>query len=531
MWQSKTSKKSKIDNLIPHSRVKKIIGIILVAFFAVLILTISFLSLVKPKVASTNLTNTSESFGLNQSIEVNFSQPIRRQEIELTISPAINGSWHFTDSILKKHLFKKAVFTPDQYLTPNTTYTITVSNFRNALGFTNPAVFNQTFTTQPVPTIASSSIHPNQTDVGICDPIILDLDHSNNGIVDFLFSLTPEAVLTVEKDSKGNNYSVKPTDCLAQGISYTLTAERILNLSNYQERPLPISRETVFSLNFTTKSPPAVASFTPQGTNVFVSTKQLSIEFAESMSTADPSPYISISPPIAGTWSWETPQKLVFSFTHSLPYATGYTITLAKGLPDSHQGFLQTDLQFHFSTIGHVAVNQLYPTNGAKNIPASATITFTFNQEVDHTSAEQNFSISPQTPGTFSWSGNKLSFKPTHGFNKDTSYSANLSPGIKSIHGLDSLKAYLTTFRTEESSIILNVKLDYQDKALSCEAAALKMALNYKGASVSENDIMAIIGFDPTIRQNDIWGDPDIAFVGDINGKLHRLRRTLGSDC
>lgn len=45
------------------------------------------------------------------------------------------------------------------------------------------------------------------------------------------------------------------------------------------------------------------------------------------------------------------------------------------------------------------------------------------------------------------------------------------------------------------------------------------MTLNYKGVATSENDIMAIVGFDPTPRSNNIWGDPNQTFVGSITGK------------
>lgn len=30
---------------------------------------------------------------------------------------------------------------------------------------------------------------------------------------------------------------------------------------------------------------------------------------------------------------------------------------------------------------------------------------------------------------------------------------------------------------------------------------------------------MSIIGYDPTIHNGNVWGDPNIAFVGDINGR------------
>lgn len=66
---------------------------------------------------------------------------------------------------------------------------------------------------------------------------------------------------------------------------------------------------------------------------------------------------------------------------------------------------------------------------------------------------------------------------------------------------------------------LLPVAVDYQDRPLSCEAAALKMALANKGVKVTESDIMKIVGYDPTPHRNGVWGDPNQAFVGNIDGK------------
>lgn len=65
---------------------------------------------------------------------------------------------------------------------------------------------------------------------------------------------------------------------------------------------------------------------------------------------------------------------------------------------------------------------------------------------------------------------------------------------------------------------ILSIALDYQDQALSCEAAALKMALAGKGVRVSEKQIMDIVGYDATPHRGEVWGDPNVAFVGSIAG-------------
>lgn len=74
--------------------------------------------------------------------------------------------------------------------------------------------------------------------------------------------------------------------------------------------------------------------------------------------------------------------------------------------------------------------------------------------------------------------------------------------------------------QTEPKITLLDIDLDWQDNRLSCEAASLKMALAGKGVYVSEDDIMEKIGYDSTQRQQDVWGDPFEAFVGDIDGKI-----------
>ncbi len=59
-----------------------------------------------------------------------------------------------------------------------------------------------------------------------------------------------------------------------------------------------------------------------------------------------------------------------------------------------------------------------------------------------------------------------------------------------------------------------------QESSLSCEIAALKMALSYYGASVSETELIQNLNFDLTPHANGIWGDPNIGFVGNIKGSM-----------
>lgn len=66
----------------------------------------------------------------------------------------------------------------------------------------------------------------------------------------------------------------------------------------------------------------------------------------------------------------------------------------------------------------------------------------------------------------------------------------------------------------------LPVAFHRQEHSLSCEAAAVTMALNYKGANVTESDVISKLYFDQTPRTNTTWGNPYTGFVGSIDGKM-----------
>lgn len=70
-----------------------------------------------------------------------------------------------------------------------------------------------------------------------------------------------------------------------------------------------------------------------------------------------------------------------------------------------------------------------------------------------------------------------------------------------------------------KATVKLAVPFHRQEHALSCEAAALHAALTARGVPVTESGLIAAIGFDPTPKRGGEWGDPNVAFVGNINGR------------
>ena len=88
---------------------------------------------------------------------------------------------------------------------------------------------------------------------------------------------------------------------------------------------------------------------------------------------------------------------------------------------------------------------------------------------------------------------------------------------------LDAPKPTPTIFAPSAAgSRVLNVPWYHQAFELSCESAALRMALAYEGIATTDQAILDIVGADlgrATFVNGALrWGDPYVSFVGNVNG-------------
>jgi uncharacterized protein YvpB len=106
-----------------------------------------------------------------------------------------------------------------------------------------------------------------------------------------------------------------------------------------------------------------------------------------------------------------------------------------------------------------------------------------------------------------------------------TALTADLSAILAKAHhaGLVALAAMHNAAGDTSVHIIRNVAMYYQRHALSCEETSTSMGLVHQGLHISQDQILARLGVDNTparlvngyvVR----WGDPDRAFVGNVNG-------------
>ncbi len=187
-----------------------------------------------------------------------------------------------------------------------------------------------------------------------------------------------------------------------------------------------------------------------------------------------------------------------------------------------------------FVLFSPVRIVNVSPSDGASDVLLDSSLVINFNKPIKRQEI-QPF-ISPKMHGEWRFEDpliknhlfKTLVFVPAVKFEPGTQYQVKIE-NIKGF-GFEKSNSFQFTFKTysepqdeasdPEKITMLEIPLDWQDYALSCEAASLKMALSGKGIFVSETEIMEKIGYDLGSRKGNVWGDAYERYVGDIDGKM-----------
>lgn len=455
-------------------------------------------------------------------MKIVFDRPIKKEILEYEISPETEGSWEFSTTAYGP-LIDTLIFTPKKTLDPETRYTIYLRNIESIFG-SQRENFLFSFLTPSLPNIESTSLDENAEGILPNQEIIIKTDKAINGTAHFTAKLTPDVETLLEE--KGENELVlKAKDKFKKSTSYKLEIERTQIKENYEtgEREAVNKPEIVYTKKFSTIEAPGIKDYGPKGSGVLASSN-IFIEFKQDMDKEQTEKAFSLSPNVAGDITWEGARKLIFNPSSDLSKNTSYTYSISTKAKTADGSLFEESFSNTFTTIGHVKVSSFYPYNNQKNVGLSQKIAVTFNQAVDHASAESKFSISPAVPGSFSWSGNTMYYNHSK-FSYYKKYTIRIGSGVKSIYGLDGNSSASATFTTKQQSVVLNVPSYAQSHMYSCMAVAARDALAYRGVYLSENYILSLIGYDKTPFSgkwgdpNAIWGDPYSGIVGDVDGR------------
>jgi uncharacterized protein YvpB len=443
----------------------------------------------------------------HQPIEISFTVPINPENVSLRMSPEVEGEWVFQNALpfFSGRYKDKAIFIPKESFFPETKIVVYAVGLKRL--FPGGATHEQSidFFSPSLPLIKEMYPKNGQQNVSVQDPFEITFDTPSGEFVDWMYEISPPIDFTVDKSDNNKNKLVfsKP---LLQDHEYTLSISRagrsyhVADFSDIATGDL----ELIQKINFKTVASPFIKLFDQQGSGMRANSP-IKIIFSEAMNSASVTERFQLSPTTSGTIHWEDEKTFMFVPEHEFKKGADYTIKFLSGIENKYGGKTDHDIELNFSIAGAVTVSSIYPKNASHGLPLDLSkITIEFDQAVDHASAENSFSLSPNIPGSFSWEGNKMVFSLSRSLDNSTKYSIHLKSGIKTVYGLDSNKDYNYSFTTKDKIFSLNLPMYYQSETFTCNIAATRMVLAYNGIKLSEGSIKASVGE---------GGDPNVNWV------------------
>ncbi|MBN2100382.1 Ig-like domain-containing protein [Candidatus Dojkabacteria bacterium] len=477
--------------------------ILVVAEFVVL----GFLLLERPRVVSTSPEVGANMESGEDVIEVEFDVPVDTSNIKFNISPEVDGKWVWEKGFLGLPFKTKAKFYPDESIYPDREVVVYVVGMRQWWGGGKSHEHSIEFRSPEIPDVDKIIPDNEAENVPVDSEVEVYYDAPVGDFVDLTYVVEPEVKFEVKNGEEKNKHTVKFFDGLDQDETYSIEIYRTPRSYDVDHKDKAIKvgdTEKLEEITFRTVTTPLIKEYKPKGNGVLADS-DIEVVFDQEMDQPSVEDNFVIEPDTDGEISWKDEKTFVFSPKEDLKKETDYKITFKKGILSKYSGEIDEDIVIKFKTIGRVAVASMSPVSGsAGHDPKTVNVVIEFNQEVDHASAQQHFSISPRVSGTFGWDGNKLIYYTAGKLNFSTRYTVTLSSGIKTVHGLDSNKAFSYYFITKDNIFALNVPWYKQQESFTCNLAAARMALAYRGVYVSESQIKSAIG---------IGGNPNANWV------------------
>jgi len=499
-----------IFKVIRKKKILKILNIFELSFFVILILALLVVSLFAVPHISVNANSQSNRLQSSEEITLVFSSPLKKSELRLNISPNTKVNIELDYFLGIESLIEEIKITPLESFLPDQKIVIYTTGIQRIFPYGTKHENSQEFFTPKAPDVEAVILGNNLESVNITEPITLDLDTQDQDFVEWEAIFTPETEYEIKRDST-KSVIILPKK-LKQGTKYTLQV--FMNIIKYNpltlEKISTESEELVKEITFKTTPAPGVKGY--NRSSGYISTSEpLIIEFDDAIEESSLEGKFLIEPEVEGGLNLsENGKNLLFTPKASFAKNTEYTITLKAGIENIHSGYIEDDIVITFKTPGSVSLLYSYPRNYSTNVANTIkSVSLTFNQPVDKKSVEERFSISPNISGLFSWDGNILYYSFANNLSYGTKYTISIPSGIKALYGINSSKAFYTSFTTKYQSFLLSVPQYYQQESFTCNLVATRMALGYKGISSSEDGIRNSIGIaekDASIQNpNDKW--------------------------
>lgn len=147
----------------PKSEIRRFILWSVVSIIAILAY-IFYLLMPPPMVTATSPSENLKDVSLTGPVTIQFNEPVSRAIMDKSITPDVPGVWIFEDPVYSTHLYRKVSFYPDAGFNSDTTYTVKISNIKNALQTSKSDDLVLSFTTKAAPRTATQTLTTIQSE-------------------------------------------------------------------------------------------------------------------------------------------------------------------------------------------------------------------------------------------------------------------------------------------------------------------------------------------------------------------------------
>lgn len=430
-----------------------------------------------------------------QDVTITFQTPVNYKDIHVYLYPEIDFVTEY-----KGYLFgalpygRSIVITPKMTLPPGQRVMVFLSDIKGPLTYEFGGEFELELVSSDLPSIERIEPSDTKADVPPTTVFTVHLTDPIAEIASWSAQIEPSHELTITtKDSR--TLSINPVKPFIQNTRYALSIIQTPMILTADKRIVELlSPRLEKKLTFRTVKPPFVRSLSPLGLSVNPA-EPLTIEFEEPMDRESVEALLKLTPAVPLTLVWSNNGQTLQLRHAGLNKDTTYFAVIGKGMKTARGGVSQSDAVFQFHTAGPVMIANSSPINGATQISTSSRIRITLDQTVDPTSLIQRFSITPEVKGkTVVHGNNSLDFTPEKQFAFNTRYTITLAPGIESVYGLPSDKPQTIAFTTQADEIALAVPFYKQQESFTCNIAAARMMLAYRGVNVDEAKLKSLTG-------------------------------------
>ncbi|MFN2244631.1 MAG: Ig-like domain-containing protein, partial [Anaerolineae bacterium] len=273
-------------------------------------------------------------------------------------------------------------------------------------------------------------------------PIELTFDQPvNRDSVEAAFTIAPavEGEFTWLDD---RTLAFDPLADLERGASYVVTLDTKAKNEEGEklEEPTSFTFSTVGYLEVSQVMPTADSNeLDPDTVVTVVFNRPVVALTAISQQGELPQP-LTFLPPMQGRGEWLNTSIYLFTPADGLLPGTHYKARVAAGLTDTTGAVLEEDYTWEFETI-QPAILQVSPPEDFALVGPTDVISVTFNQPMDHTSAQSHFSLEMDgqpVAGMLRWSGAEtpiepetMFFVPDEPLLRDTAYSVRVAAGVQ----------------------------------------------------------------------------------------------------